>query len=143
MRKELLFVMICVNAVIGFIAGLCGPVAWLLVPSMGYHFYRWNGGWRSVLMFSISLLLGGHVAWLLVAGFYLVPFTWLMMSNIVTTALFLGGAIFARLRQRAAVDTPSNPSSGGNSMFRRLLPKWKQEDRDNANRLQASVIPTA
>jgi MFS family permease len=142
MRKELLLVMICVNTVIGFFAGLSGPVGWLLAPGIGYHFYHWSG-WRDVPTFSIGLLLGGHVAWLLVLGFYLVPFTWLMMSNSVTTVLFLGGAIFACLRQRAVADTPSSPSSGGNSMFRRLLPKWKQEDRNDSNRLQASVIPTA
>lgn len=131
-------------AFIAFIAGLFGPLNWFIAPIFGFTFCKWSG-WRMVWTMSLSLLLGGSLGWLWVSS-YIVPFHVSLLGSTFTVLLFLGGALACQLKHsikgRPGSDTPSNPSSGGNSMFRRLLPKWRQEDR-NSSRLQASVIPTA
>lgn len=133
------------HAVLGFIAGLFGPVNWLFAPFFGYSF-RKEAEWSVVMSFAVSLFVGGSLSWAL---YYepIMHFPLFLIGSTLTVLLYLGGALYYDLRNfiriKRAGSAPSNPSSGGNSMFRRLLPKCKQENRDNVNRLQASVIPTA
>ena len=131
-------------AFIAFIAGLFGPLNWFIAPYLGFMFCKW-GDWRLVWTMSLSLSLGGLLGWL-VTGSYIVPFYQLLLGSTLTVLLFLSGALVYQIqsfiRSKGEGSTPSDPSSSGNSMFRRLLPKWKQEER-NPHHLQSAAMPTA
>jgi hypothetical protein len=133
---------------LGFLANLLFPAAWLAAPIVGYGTRRYYcHSWTVVILISTGLFLGGLVAWFFLA-LEMFGFFGSLIGATTTVTLFLAGALACQIQiliedrhdKHHDTDTPSDPS-GGSSVFRRLLPKWKQDDHDS-HHLQTSVMPT-